>query len=252
MLNNDIENMIVIGRNPVLELLKSDRNIEKIYTLQGTREGSITKIFSLAKEKGVLIEEASKKKLDSLSNGELHQGVVAISSPITYFSLDEIIDEARSKNKRILLLLCDDIEDPHNLGAIIRCADGAGCDGIVIPKRRTTPINQTVIKTSAGALEYAKIARVSNLANTIDYLKEKNIWVYAADGGGDNYMNYSFDCDVALVVGNEGKGISKLVKEKCDGIISIPMYGGVSSLNVSTATAVLLYDITIKQRKGGM
>ena len=245
---NDSE-LIVIGRNPVLELLKSERTIEKIYILQGEREGSITKIFAIAKKNGITIEEATKKKLDSLSNGELHQGVVAIASPIVYYSIDDVINIAREKKKRVLLLICDDIEDPHNLGALIRCADGAGCDGVVFSKRHTTPINQTVIKTSAGALEYMKLVKVSNIANTIDYLKEKNIWVYAADGNGEEFINMNFDCDVALVVGNEGKGISPLVKSKCDGIISIPMYGGVSSLNVSTAAAVLLYDISIKQRK---
>ena len=247
--NENHEDLIVIGRNPVLELLKSDRTIEKIYVLQGVREGSITKIFALAKNKGISIEEANKKKLDTLSNGELNQGVVAIASPVVYYSVEEIIKDCRDKNKRILLLICDDIEDPHNLGALLRCADGSGCDGVIVGKRRTTPITQTVIKTSAGAYEYVKIAKVSNIANTIDVLKENNIWVYAADGNGTEYTKMNFDCDVALVVGNEGKGISSLVKEKCDGIVSIPMYGGVSSLNVSTAAAVLLYDIAIKQRK---
>ncbi len=240
---------IVVGRNPVMELLKTDKEIEKIYVQTGEREGSITKIVAVARNKGIIVDEVDKKRLDSISAGVPHQGVAAVTTPIEYVSVDEMIQDARDKNQRVLLLICDDIEDPHNLGAIIRCADGAGCNGVILSKRHSSPITQTVIKSSAGAISYVKLARVSNIAQTIESLKKKNIWVYAADERGELYTSLNYDFDCAIVMGNEGHGVSQLVKDKCDGIISIPMRGGVSSLNVSTASAVILYEISNKQNR---
>ncbi len=244
------ESLIVVGRNPVLELIKSGRNIEKLYVQRGDREGSIVKIFALAKERSIVISETDKKRLDELACGNAHQGVAAVVSALSYVSVADIVDAAREKGEKPLIVVCDGVEDPHNLGAILRSADGAGAHGVILSKRRCPVIGPTVFKASAGAAAYVPIAKVSNIASAIDELKKMGVWIYAAKAGGENYSRVDFNGACAIVFGSEGDGISRLVEEKCDFTVSIPMYGRVSSLNVSAAAAILLFDAAEKQRKG--
>lgn len=239
---------VIVGRNPVMELLKSDRDVEKLYIQKGEREGSITKIFAEAKKRGIVISEVDKKRLDELSFGNAHQGVAAIASAVEYKSIEEIIAIANEKGEKPLIVVCDGVEDPHNLGAIIRCADGAGAHGVVISKRHCPVIGQTVFKSSAGAASHVPIAKVSNIASAIDELKELGVWTFAAEADGVHYKQADFGGACAIVLGSEGDGISRLVREKCDFIVSIPMRGHVNSLNVSTAAAVLLFEAAEKQR----
>lgn len=239
---------VVVGRNPVLELLKSGRDVEKLYIQKGEREGSITKIFAEAKKRGIVISEVDKKRLDELSFGNAHQGVAAIASAVEYKTIAEIVAAANEKNEKPLIVVCDGVEDPHNLGAIIRCADGAGAHGIVISKRHCPVIGQTVFKSSAGAASYVPIAKVANIASAIDELKELGVWTFAAEADGVHYKNADFKGACAIVLGSEGDGVSRLVREKCDFTVSIPMRGQVNSLNVSTAAAVLLFEASEQQR----
>ena len=240
---------VTVGRNPVMELLKSGRDIEKIYVQRGEREGSITKIVAMAREAGIIVDETDKRRLDELSDGSAHQGVAAIASKIKYCDIKHILDVARERGEKPLIVVCDGVEDPHNLGAIIRCADGAGAHGVIIGKRRSAPITQTAVKSSAGAVEYVPIAKVQNIANAIDELKELGVWTFAAEADGEDCRKVDFNCPCAIVLGGEGDGVSKLVREKCDYTVSLPMRGGVNSLNVSTAAAVLLYEAANKQGK---
>lgn len=239
---------VIVGRNPVMELLKSGRDVEKLYIQKGEREGSITKIFAEAKKRGIVISEVDKKRLDELSFGNAHQGVAAIASAVEYKSIEEIIAIANEKGEKPLIVVCDGVEDPHNLGAIIRCADGAGAHGVVISKRHCPVIGQTVFKSSAGAASHVPIAKVSNIASAIDELKELGVWTFAAEADGVHYKQADFGGACAIVLGSEGDGVSRLVREKCDFIVSIPMRGHVNSLNVSTAAAVLLFEAAEKQR----
>ncbi len=231
---------VVFGRNAVIELLKSDRDIDKIMIKSGEHEGSLTLIISLAKNRGIPIVEVGKEKLDYLSSGGVHQGVVALASGTQYVEIDEIIEYANSKNEKPFIVVCDGVEDPHNLGAIIRCAEGAGAHGVIISKRHSAPVSATVVKASAGALAHMKISRVVNIASVLDTLKEKGLWVYGAEADGVSVYESDMSGAVALVVGSEGQGMSRLVREKCDFVLSIPMYGKVNSFNVSCAAAVLL------------
>lgn len=244
--NND---NLIIGRNAVLELLKSDREIENVLIAKGEREGSINKIIALCKEKRIVIKNVDRKKLDFMAPGANHQGVAANVPAHEYSTVDEILEYAKSKGEQPFLIICDEIEDSHNLGAIIRTAEACGVHGIIIPKRRNVGLNFIVAKTSCGALEYMKVARVGNLANTIEDLKKKNIWVYAADMDGQRWDKTDFSGGVALVVGNEGTGVGRLIKEKCDVTVSLPMLGKVNSLNASVAAGILMYEVT-KQRLG--
>lgn len=240
------ENMekYIAGRNAVLEMLKSGQEIEKIYIQSGEKKGSINQVIGKAKANKILVVEASTQKLDELSEGQVHQGVVAFVSDYKYYDLEEIIAEERAMGKNIRLVILDEIEDPHNLGAIIRTCEVAGFSGLIIPKRRSAQVNATVHKSSAGATAYLKIAKVTNIAETISKLKEENIWVYGADGEAENlYTDTDFKGDICLVIGNEGKGMTRLVKERCDGLVKLPMYGKVSSLNASNALAVLVYEV---------
>ncbi len=243
------EPMVVVGRNPVLELFESGRTIEKLYVQRGEREGSISKIFSLAKSQAVPVLEVDKKRLDTLAQGNAHQGVAAVAGALSYVSLADMVSGARAKGQPPLIVVCDGIEDPHNIGAILRSADGAGAHGVVISKRHCPAIGQTVFKASAGAAAYVPIAKVSNIASAVDELKRLGVWVYAASADGRRYSEVDFDGACAIVLGNEGCGISRLVREKCDFAVSVPMYGRVNSLNVSAAAAVLLYAASEKQRK---
>lgn len=235
---------IVIGRNAVMETLKSDRTIECLYITNGHKEGSINVIIKLAKEKKVVIKEVDKKKLDSLCGGIVHQGVIAKVTPYKYYEVEDILQTARDKGESPFIVILDEIEDPHNLGSIIRTAELCGVHGIIIPKRRNVSITSTVFKSSVGAIEYVKVAKVTNINQTIDELKKEGVWIYAADIDGTEYsyeVDFSGGC--ALVIGNEGKGISNLTLKKCDKIVKIPMVGKINSLNASVAGGIMMYEV---------
>lgn len=240
---------LIIGRNAVIELLKSGREIENILIAKGEREGSINRIISMAREKGVVVKNVDRKKLDFMCANGNHQGVAANVPAHSYSTVDDILELAESRGEAPFIVICDEIEDSHNLGAIIRSAEACGAHGIIIPKRRNVGLNFIVAKTSCGALEYMKVARVSNLASTIEELKKKNIWVYCADMDGQPWCKTDFSGGCALVIGNEGKGVGRLIKEKSDVTVALPMRGKVNSLNASVAAGILMYEIT-KQRLG--
>lgn len=230
-----------------MELLKSGRAVENIFVASGEKEGSITKIIAAAREKGIVIKETNRKKLDYMCAGANHQGVAASVSAHEYCSVDDILESAAEKGEPPFILICDGIEDSRNLGAIIRSAEACGVHGVIIPKRRSAGLNYAVAKTSCGAVEYVKVARVANLASVIDDLKARNIWIYAADMDGQPWCKTDFSGGAALVVGGEGKGVSRLVAEKCDLKVSLPMLGRVNSLNASAAACVIMYEI-VRQR----
>lgn len=244
-----MENNIIVGRNAVRELLRSGRDVDKLLVMKGQRTGSIGEIIALAKKSGIVVVESSKEKLDQLAEGLPHQGICAYASAHSYSTVEDILENARSKGEKPLIVIADEINDPHNLGAIIRCAEGSGAHGVIIPKRRSVGLTGVVAKSSAGAIEHMPVAKVTNIARTIDDLKEAGVWVFAADMGGEAYYDTDLNCAAAIVMGSEGQGISRLVKEKCDAVISIPMYGKVNSFNVSTACAVLLCEAA-RQKAG--
>lgn len=237
---------IIIGRNPVMEALKADREIDKILVAKGA-EGSIVKIVGMAKDKGVPIIYSEKVSLDRISGGKAHQGVAAYMPAHEYVEVDDILEIAKKRGEDPFIIVLDNIEDPHNLGAIMRTAETAGAHGIIIPKRRAVGLTETVAKASAGAIEYMPVAKVVNIAQTLESLKARGIWVAACDMGENMYYDANLTGPMALVVGAEGEGISRLVKEKCDYVVSIPMLGRISSLNASNAAAILIYEIC-KQR----
>ncbi len=238
----------ISGRNPILEILKTDKEIEKIYVLKGELKGSINKIMGIAGDKKIPIQHVDKNKLDLLSDGNIHQGVVASVTSYEYVEIDAILEKAKEKNEDPFILILDEIEDPHNLGAIIRTAECAGVHGVIIPKRRSASINQTVYKSSAGAVEHMLVSKVTNISDTIAKLKDKGLWIYGADMAGENYYYQTkLDGAIGLVIGSEGKGISRLVKENCDVLVKIPMLGKISSLNASNAASILIYEV-LKQR----
>lgn len=240
--------LYVVGRNPVIELLKSGKEIDKIYILKGNLQGSIKKIVAMAKDKNILIQEVDRFKLDKMADGNVHQGVAALVTGFKYSTVDDILKKARDMGEDPFIIILDGIEDPHNLGAIIRTAECAGAHGVIIPKRRSARVNQTVYKSSAGAVEHMLIAEVTNISDTITKLKDQGLWIYGADMNGEDYhFNTNLDGAVGLVIGNEGKGISRIVKEKCDVLIKIPMVGKISSLNASTSAAILMYEV-IRQK----
>lgn len=241
----------VVGRNAVRELLKSERGIEKIYVKKGgSHEGSITVLVAEAIERGIPVVEIEGQKLDAISQGTSHQGIVAIASLKEYSTIDDMLALAVERGEKPLIVIADSIEDPHNLGALIRCAECAGAHGVVIPKRRAVGITPTVYKSSAGAIEHMLIAKVSNIATTIEQLKKKGVWVFTSEAEGTPYYETDFDCACAIVLGSEGNGVSRIVKENSDFIVSIPMYGKVNSLNVSTAASVILCHAARMQRGG--
>lgn len=242
--NNRTNDNLIIGRNAVMELLKSEREIENVLIAKGEREGSINRIISLCKERKIVIKNVDRKKLDFMTGGANHQGVCANVPAHEYSSVDDILALAEERGEAPFIIICDEIEDSHNLGAIIRTAEACGAHGIIIPKRRNVGLNFIVAKTSCGALEYMKVARVTNLASTIEDLKKKNIWIYCADMDGQRWDKTDFSGGVALVIGNEGNGVGRLVKEKCDVTVSLPMLGEVNSLNASVAGGILMYEIT--------
>lgn len=239
----------VEGRNAVLELLESDRDINKIFISDGEKHGSINKIIALAKEKKVIINEVSKTKLNQMSQTENNQGVIAIVPPFNYCEIEDILDLAKDRNEKPFVLILDGIEDPHNLGSIIRTAETAGVHGIIIPKRRAANVNSTVAKVSAGAVEYMKIARVNNINDAINTLKENDIWICGTDMNTDKYYyDEDFTGGIGIVIGSEGYGMSRLVKENCDFLVKIPMKGKITSLNASVSAGIVMYEV-VKQRK---
>ena len=237
--------MQIEGRNAVLEALKNGREIDYIYIKKGENEGSINKIIGKAKDMKIMIKVVDKNKLDEMSESKNHQGIIAVANEYRYFELEEILEQTREKAGFFLIL--DEIEDPHNLGAIIRSAEASGVDAIIIPKRRACQVNATVEKTAAGATSHIKIVRVTNLAQTIEKLKESGIWIYSVDMDGADYTKTDLKGKIALVIGNEGKGISRLVKEKSDFTVSIPMKGNINSLNASVAASILMFE-AVRQR----
>ena len=242
-----VDENVISGRNAVKELLSSGRDIEKIYIQSGEREGSVNLLIGLASERKINIIEADKTKLNAISGGTRHQGVVAIAAERNYSSVEEILEYAESRGEKPFIILLDGVEDPHNLGAIIRSAECCGAHGVIIPKRRAVGLTTTVGKASAGAIEHMRVAKVTNLASAIDELKERGLWFYCADMGGEAYYNTDMKGAVGLVLGSEGFGVSRLVKEKCDFVVSIPLYGSVNSMNVSCAAAVVMAEVA-KQR----
>ena len=238
----------VEGRNSVLELLDSDRDINKIFIERGEKHGSINKIIAKAREKKVVIVEVDRQKLNKMAQTENHQGVIAIVPPFNYCEVKDILDEAYRKNEKPFILILDGIEDPHNLGAIIRTAETAGVHGIIIPKRRACNVNSTVYKVASGAVDHMKIARVNNLNDEIKYLKDNDVWVYGtAVEASKYYYEENLTGAIAIVIGNEGKGMSNLVKENCDVLLKIPMKGKISSLNASVSAGIVMYEV-VKQR----
>ncbi|MBO7196411.1 MAG: 23S rRNA (guanosine(2251)-2'-O)-methyltransferase RlmB [Clostridia bacterium] len=239
---------VIFGRNSVKELLSSGRDIEKLYIQLGEREGSVNLLLGIAAERKLPIHEVDRAKLDSIACGGNHQGIIAIAAERNYATVEEILAYAEEKGEPPFIIILDGVEDPHNLGALIRSAECSGAHGVIIPKRRAVGLTSTAVKASAGAAEYMRVAKVTNLATTIDELKEKGLWFYAADMDGTSYYDTDLSGAVGLVMGSEGFGISRLVKEKCDFVVSIPLYGSVNSLNVSCAGAVIMTEVA-RQRK---
>ncbi|OOP71617.1 23S rRNA (guanosine(2251)-2'-O)-methyltransferase RlmB [Clostridium beijerinckii] len=235
---------IVIGRNAVIEALKGERTIETLYISNSKLEGSIKTIVGLAKENRILIKEVDKRKLDSMCGGEVHQGVIAKVTPYKYSEVSDILDLAEKRGEAPFIVILDEIEDPHNLGSIVRTAELFGVHGIILPKRRSASVSTTVYKSSVGAIEHVKIAKVTNLNSTIEELKEKGIWIYGADIRAEEYSyQVDFGGPCAVIIGNEGRGISKLTVEKCDKLIKIPMVGKINSLNASVAGGIIMYEV---------
>ena len=246
--NNQQENQLIIGRNAVSEALRSERAIDTLLVAKGERNGSIGRIIATCREKGAVIKEVDKRKLDFLCGGGNHQGVAAYAASHEYAELEDIFSLAKERDELPFIIICDELEDPHNLGAIIRTAECAGAHGIIIPKRRSVSLTWAVSKASAGALEYMPVVRVTNLAATLDELKERGVWIYSADMDGKSYSQTDFSSAVGLVIGSEGNGVGKLIREKSDFIVSLPMKGKINSLNASVAAGILMYEVA-RQRQ---
>ena len=241
--NDSGECSYIVGRNAVLEAIRSGRELDFVMVQKGELKGSINQILSLCRKNNIVVKEAEAAKLLSLSQNGVHQGVIAQPAAVTYSSVEDILQIARDRNEAPFIIIADQIEDPHNLGAIIRTAEACGVHGVIIPKRRSVGANATVYKTSAGALSHMAVARVTNLTETIKELKEQGVWIYGADAKGDSYCDMKFDGAVALVIGSEGRGISDLVLKQCDFLVSLFMKGKVNSLNASVAGGILMYEI---------
>lgn len=235
------------GKNPVLEALRSGRTIEKLLVVRGSLEGSVREIVKRARELKVVIQEVDRKRLDELSESGAHQGVLAFVTPYRYVEVDDMLSAARQRGEAPLIILLDEITDPHNLGAILRSAECLGAHGAVIPRRRAVGLTPTAVKASAGAAEHLPVAKVTNLAVLLDELKEKGLWIAGADGSGEDYTKQDFTGPLAIVIGSEGKGIGRLIKEKCDFLARIPMRGRIDSLNASVTAGILLAE-AVRQR----
>lgn len=242
---------MVAGRNAVMEALKGSRSVNKLMIANGSTEGSIKEIIAVAKDKGVNIQYWDRSKLDSIARGIRHQGVLAQVAPVQYAELEDILQVAKDRNEPPFIVLLDELEDSHNLGAILRTADAAGVHGVLIPKHRSCPLSATVAKTSAGAVEHVPVARVGNLVQTIKKLKQEGLWVAAADMDGKDYYDTDLTGPLLLIIGSEGQGVGRLVKEQCDFVVRIPMVGKINSLNASVAGSILMYE-AMKQRRKAM
>lgn len=240
---------VIIGRNAVLEALKNNREIEKITIAKGA-EGSVKQIVGKAKDRKIPVYYSEKARMDKAASGGAHQGVIAVVSDYEYCTVDDILALAEKRNEKPFVIILDGLEDPHNLGAIMRTAECAGAHGIIIQKRRSVSVNETVAKTSAGASEYMLCARVTNIGREIDSLKEKGLWIGAVDMGDTFYYDQDLTGAIGLVVGGEGSGVSRLVREKCDFVVSIPMKGRITSLNASNAASIMMYEV-VRQRLNG-
>ena len=238
------------GRNALTEALRSGRTIDKVFVAAGDTDRSLQRLAAQAKETGAVVVPVDRRKLDAMSTSHSHQGVIALVAAREYFSLDDILEEAASRGENALIVICDELSDPHNLGAILRSAECAGAHGVIIPKRRSVGLTAVVAKASAGAVEYMKVARVTNITAAIQELKEKGVWIFGTAAEGSIPM---YDADLkgptAIVIGNEGDGMSRLVRESCDVTVHIPMKGRISSLNASNAASILLYE-AVRQRSG--
>ncbi|WP_405750284.1 23S rRNA (guanosine(2251)-2'-O)-methyltransferase RlmB [Anaerovibrio slackiae] len=238
---------LVAGRNAVMEVLKGSRSVNRLLVANGSSEGSMREIIALAKEKGINIQFYDRSKLDAMAPGIRHQGVLAQVPPVQYAELEDILQIARDRNEPPFIVLLDELEDPHNLGAILRTADAAGVHGVLIPKHRSCPLSATVAKTSAGAVEHVPVARIGNMVQTIKKLKKEGLWVAAADMDGTDYYDTDLTGSLLLVIGSEGQGVGRLIKEQCDFVVRIPMVGKINSLNASVAGSILMYE-AMKQR----
>lgn len=237
---------LIVGRNPVMEALKSGKALDTIYVNENAG-GSIGAITRIARERGIVIKNVSDQKLTQMCGGASHQGIIASGACAEYVSVGDILAISKKKGTAPFIIICDEIEDPHNLGAIIRTAEAAGADGIIIPKRRSASLNATVFKTSAGAASWLPVARVANLGAAIDELKKNGIWIYGTDASGENYSDTSFTGPIGLVIGSEGFGMGRLIRDKCDFLVKLPMYGKITSLNASVAAGIFMYE-AVRQR----
>ena len=243
---DEAEGMLILGRNPVIEALKADKLIDVLF-VNPEAGGSIGQIIKMAKDKSIVVKEVSEQKLSNMAKGASHQGVIAMGACAEYVDIEDILAIAREKGEDPFIIICDEIEDPHNLGAIIRTAETAGAHGIIIPKRRSASLNHTVYKTSAGAASWLPVARVPNIAQAIDQLKENGVWIYGTDGSGEDYRKTNLTGPIGLVIGSEGFGMGKLVASKCDFMLKLPMKGKITSLNASVAAGIFMYEI-VRQR----
>lgn len=243
---DESKNELILGRNPVIEALKADKLIDTIF-VNPEATGSISLICKMARDKGILVKQVNEMKLNNMAGGASHQGVIAMGACAEYVTVEDILKIAENKGEDPFVIICDEIEDPHNLGAIIRTAEAAGAHGIIIPKRRSASLNHTVFKTSAGAASWLPVARVSNLAAAVDDLKAKGVWIYGTDGAGGSYSGVDLTGSIGLVVGSEGFGMGRLMKDKCDFLLSLPMAGKITSLNASVAAGIFMYEI-VRQR----
>lgn len=242
------ETGVVVGRSALRELLAGGRTIDKIFVQKGAREGSVLALIAEARKSGIPVVEAERAKLDALSGGANHQGVAAMVAERPYAAVDDILQIAKERGEPPLIVIADKIEDPHNLGALIRSAECAGAHGVIIPKRRAAGLTPAAAKASAGALAHMAVAKVANLAATVETLKEKGLWIFAAELGGTEYYKADFNLPMALILGSEGSGVSRLLRDRSDFVITIPMYGHVNSLNVSAAAAVVLCEAARQRR----
>jgi 23S rRNA (guanosine2251-2'-O)-methyltransferase len=234
----------IAGKNPILEALRSNHPINKVWIAEHSGHGSMTEVINLAKEQNIIVQFVPKKKLDQLANGLSHQGVLASIAAYAYAELDTLFDVAQERNEDPFFLILDEIEDPHNLGSILRTADAAGAHGVIIPKRRAVGLTATVAKASAGAVQYVPVVRVTNIAQTLDGLKERGVWIAGTDAkANEDYRRANFDLPLGLVIGSEGKGIGRLVLEKCDFTVKLPLVGKITSLNASVAASILMYEV---------
>ncbi|MCX8002891.1 MAG: 23S rRNA (guanosine(2251)-2'-O)-methyltransferase RlmB [Anoxybacillus mongoliensis] len=242
---------LIIGKNPVLEALKSGREMNKIWIAEGSQRGQMQPIIQLAKEMGITVQYVPKKKMDQLSDGN-HQGVIAQVAAYRYYDIDDLFKKAEDQGEAPFFIILDELEDPHNLGSIMRTADAVGAHGIIIPKRRSVGLTATVAKASTGAIEYVPVVRVTNLARTVDELKERGVWIFGTDAkGNQDYRQLDGVIPLALVIGSEGKGISRLLRDKCDVLVRLPMIGHVTSLNASVAASLLMYEVYRKRHPLG-